>query len=72
MNALGNKAIKMISKKTIRRVANRLFCRHLTETKLIFGPNPYTHNDIETCLKCGKSKIIFRGNQFEWRKHHKI
>ena len=39
-------------------------------SRLILCVGKYTHHDIRSCNRCGKSEATFSGTRKEWYSHH--
>jgi hypothetical protein len=49
--------------KLLHEKLNHICCRHLWKRELILSMGLYTHHDIKTCIKCGKSITLFSGSR---------
>ena len=59
-----------IIKGKCRRYIKESLCWHWFDTNVVFDSPPITHYDIKSCIKCGKSITVFKGNQQEWLDRH--
>lgn len=62
----------IILKGKIYDIVHSLICQHWWCSNLIFATPPQTHHVIESCIKCGKAKTVFKGTQTEWRSRHTL
>ncbi len=50
----------------VRKIFRELACCHYYKRQLKFAWGPNTHHVVDTCKKCGKEKITFKGTKQEY------